>query len=72
MVLYLQGLGWKPNWEENQKGKNIKTLRTDNGTEYELNEFNEYCKEASINMETTIVYNREQNGVAERKNKAIL
>jgi len=29
---------------ENQTGKKIKILRTDNGTEYESNEFNDYCR----------------------------
>ena len=53
-------------------GKKIKILRTDNGTEYESNEFNDYCREASIKRETTTVYTPEQNDVAERKNKNIL
>ena len=57
---------------ENQIGKKIKILRTDNGTEYESNEFNDYCREASIKRETTIVYTPEQNGVAERNNITIL
>ena len=57
---------------ENQKGKKIKFLRTDNGTKYESNEFNDYCREAGIKRETTTVYTPEQNGVAERKSRTIL
>lgn len=38
---------------ENQTQKKIKTLRIDNGTEYESNEFNDYCREDGIKRETT-------------------
>ena len=41
---------------ENQIGKKIKMLRTDNGTKYESNEFNNFCREASIKRETTVTY----------------
>eukprot|EP00253_Pinus_taeda_P035800 PITA_35800 len=57
---------------ENQIKKKIKILRTNNGTEYESNEFHDFCKEASIKRETTTPYTHEQNGVAERKNRTIL
>ena len=57
---------------ENQTGRKIKILRTDNGTEYESNEFNEFCVEAGIKRETTIPYTLEQDGVAERKNRTIM
>ena len=53
---------------ENQTGKKIKILRTDNGIEYESNEFNDYCREVDIKRETTTTYTLEKNGVAERKN----
>eukprot|EP00253_Pinus_taeda_P036299 PITA_36299 len=53
---------------ENQTEKKIKILRTDNGTEYESNEFHDFCKEAGIKRETTTPYTPKQNGVAERKN----
>ena len=33
---------------ENLIGKKIKILRTDNGTEYETNEFRNFCREAGI------------------------
>ena len=57
---------------ENQTEKKIKVLRTNNGTEYESNEFNLFCREAGIKRETTTVYTLEQNGVAERKNRTIV
>ena len=50
---------------ENLTGKKIKILRIDNGTEYETNDLNNFCREAGIKRETTIVYTLEQNGVAE-------
>jgi len=57
---------------ENQSEKRIKILRTDNGTEYEANEFHDYCREAGIKRETTTPYTLEQNGVDERKNCTIV
>eukprot|EP00253_Pinus_taeda_P023865 PITA_23865 len=57
---------------EDQTGKKIKTLRTDNGTEYESKEFNDFCREAGIKRETTVPYTPEQNGVAKRKNRTIM
>ena len=57
---------------ETLTGKKIKILRTNNGTEYESNEFNDFCRGADIKRETTTVYNPEKNGVAERKNRAIV
>ena len=50
---------------ENLIGKKIKILRTDNGIEYETNEFKKFCREAGIKRETTTVSTPEQNGVAE-------
>ena len=66
MVSYLQGLGGKSNREENQ------SLRTENGTEYESKEFNDFCREDGIKRETTTAYTLEENGVAERKNRTIV
>ena len=66
MVPLLQGLGWKSNRKEDQN------FRTDNGTKYESNEFNDYCREVGIKRETTTAYTPEQNGVVERKNQIII
>ena len=57
---------------ENQTEKKIKILRIDNGTEYESNEFHDFCKEAGIKRETTTPYTPEKNGVVERNNRTIV
>jgi hypothetical protein len=57
---------------ENQTGKKIKVLRSDNGGEYTSNEFRDFCKEAGIKRELTVPFNPQQNGVAERKNRTIV
>jgi transposase InsO family protein len=57
---------------ENQIGKKIKVLRSDNGGEYTSNEFKDFYKEAEIKRELTISYNPQQNGVVERKNRSII
>jgi hypothetical protein len=36
---------------ENQTGKKIKVLRSDNGGEYTSNDFKDFCKEAGIKRE---------------------
>lgn len=50
----------------------IKILRTDNGTEYESNEFHDFCNETGIKRETTTPYTPKQNGVAKRKDRTIM
>ena len=57
---------------ENQTRKKIKILRTDNGTKYESNVFNDYYREASIKRGTTTAYTLKKNGVSERKNRSII
>lgn len=47
-------------------------MLTDNGIEYESNEFSEYCREANIKRETTTAYTHKKNGVAERNNHSII
>ncbi len=54
---------------ENQNGRKLKTLRTDNGSEYSL--LDELCAEKGIKRETTIPYTPQQNGLAERMNRTI-
>jgi transposase InsO family protein len=42
---------------ENQTGKKIKVLRSDNGGEYTSNKFNDLCAREDIKRELTIPYN---------------
>jgi transposase InsO family protein len=42
---------------ENQKGKKIKVLRSNNGGEYTSKEFEGFCKEAGIKRELIFSYN---------------
>jgi hypothetical protein len=56
---------------ENQSGKRIKVLRSDNGGEYSSRQFVDFCAQHGIRREMTVPYNPQQNGVAERKNRAI-
>jgi hypothetical protein len=53
---------------ENQFGHQIQKLRTYNGGEYVNNNFISYCTTQSIQMQHTVPYTPQQNGVAERKN----
>ena len=46
-------------------------MRTNNGGEYTRNKLKDLCKQAGI-KELTVPYNPQQNGVAKRKNKAII
>lgn len=41
---------------ENQTNLNIKMLRSNNGSEYVSNEFNEFCAKHGIKMKFTIPY----------------
>jgi transposase InsO family protein len=56
---------------ENQSGKGIKVLRSDNGGEYSSRQFVDFCAQHGIRRQMTIPYNPQQNGVTERKNRAI-
>jgi transposase InsO family protein len=47
-------------------------LRTDNGGEYTFKEFMDFYGGEGIRRELTVPYNPQQNGVAERKNMAIV
>jgi hypothetical protein len=57
---------------ENQTGKKIRVLRSDNGGEYTSKAFMDFCAGEGIRRELTVPYNPQQNGVAERKNRAIV
>jgi hypothetical protein len=57
---------------ENETGRVIKILRSDNGGEYSGNAFEEYLRCHGIKHENTTVYTPQQNGVAERLNRSLL
>lgn len=57
---------------ENQTGKKIKRVRSDNGGEYDNKKFTEFSKQNGIILERTIPYTPQQNGVSERFNRTIM
>ena len=57
---------------ENQSGKKIKVLQSDNGGEYTYGGFVDFYIEVEIKREFTVLYNPQQNGVAERENRTII
>ena len=61
---------WKQEGET-QAGLKIKCLKSDNGGEYDSNQFKEFCSENGIRMIKTVPGTPEQNGVAERMNRTL-
>eukprot|EP00253_Pinus_taeda_P031395 PITA_31395 len=57
---------------EKESGKKVKALRSDNGGEYILDKFKDFCKAKRIQRELIAPHNPQHNGVAERKNKTIM
>jgi transposase InsO family protein len=57
---------------QNQLGKNIKTLRSDRGSEYLSLEFDDHLKECGILSQLTPPGTRQWNGVSERRNRTLL
>ncbi|GJX75492.1 transposable element [Tanacetum coccineum] len=57
---------------ENQTGRKIKRLRTDNGLEFCSREFEAFCRDEGIVRHYTVRYTPQQNGVAERMNRTLL
>jgi len=55
-----------------QFNKKIQTLRTDNGGEYLNHTLRSFCDQHGIVHQTTCPNTPQQNGVAERKNRALL
>ena len=52
--------------------RKIKYLRIDNGFEFCIEEFNDFCKVHGIARHYTIRHTPQQNGVTERMNKTLL
>jgi hypothetical protein len=57
---------------ENLIEKNIEVLRSDNGSEYTSDDFNDFYKEAGIEKDSIVPYNPQQNGFVERKKRSIM
>nr|GEY87648.1 retrovirus-related Pol polyprotein from transposon TNT 1-94 [Tanacetum cinerariifolium] len=57
---------------ENQTGKKIKKLRTDNGLEFYGESFNVLCRKYGIARHHTLVRTPQQNDVVERMNRTIM
>ncbi|KAL2243920.1 UNVERIFIED_CONTAM: Retrovirus-related Pol polyprotein from transposon TNT 1-94 [Sesamum indicum] len=57
---------------ENQRGKRLKSLRTDNGLEFCNKNFDDLCNKFGVERHKTNPYTPQQNGVAERMNRTLL
>ncbi|GKF88145.1 retrovirus-related pol polyprotein from transposon TNT 1-94, partial [Tanacetum coccineum] len=57
---------------ENQTGRKLKKLRTDNSLEFCNQEFNNLCKESGIARHLTVAGTPQRNGLAERMNRTLL
>nr|GEU70191.1 hypothetical protein [Tanacetum cinerariifolium] len=57
---------------EKQFNHKVKTIRSDNGTEFKNNELIEFCGLKGIKREYSNARTSQQNGVAERKNKTLI
>jgi transposase InsO family protein len=57
---------------ENEIGKCLKCLRSDNGGEYCSKEFDDYCSYHGIRREKTVPRTPQENGVSERMNRIIM
>ena len=56
---------------ENQKGRKVKILRSDNGGEYTFKKFKDFLASNDIKHQLSILGLPEQNGVAERMNQML-
>ncbi|GJZ63955.1 putative ribonuclease H-like domain-containing protein [Tanacetum coccineum] len=57
---------------ENQLNHKVKIIRCDNETEFKNYEMNQFCRIKGIKREFSNVRTPQQNGVAERKNRALI
>ncbi|GJY97376.1 retrotransposon protein, putative, ty1-copia subclass [Tanacetum coccineum] len=71
-VLEKQGLFGKKSLVENQTGRTVKKLRTDNGLEFCNREFEQLCIESGIARHLIVVEMPQQNRVAERMNRILM
>ena len=57
---------------ENETGKILKCLNSDNGGEYCIKDFDSYCSHNGIQREKTVPRTPQENGVSERMNRMIM
>ena len=57
---------------ENESGKKINTLRSNNGGEFVKNEFEAFLSKHGIQHQHIVPYTPQQNGVAEWKNRTLV
>jgi hypothetical protein len=57
---------------EKKTERKIKTVRSDNGTEYTSHCLEDFLKQEGIRHELTVEYTPQQNGVSERKNRSLV
>nr|GEW79954.1 hypothetical protein [Tanacetum cinerariifolium] len=57
---------------ENQLSLKMKIIRSDNGTKFKNQDFNQFCGMKGIKREFSVPRPPHQNGVAERKNKTLI
>ncbi|GJS29557.1 putative ribonuclease H-like domain-containing protein [Tanacetum coccineum] len=57
---------------ENQSDHKVKTIRSDNGTEFKNRIMNEFCEMKGIRREFSVARTPQQNGVAKRKNMTLI
>jgi hypothetical protein len=57
---------------ENEAGKKLKCLISENGGEYCNKEFDNYCSYHGIHRENTVPGTPKTNGVSERMNRTIM
>ena len=57
---------------ENQTGSRVRAIKTDKGSEYVNAELAQYLRFKGIVHQTTVSYNPEQKGAAERLNRTLM
>jgi transposase InsO family protein len=55
-----------------RNGRKVNYLRSDNGLEYRVPEFLDFCKAEGIARHFTVKETPQQNGVAEKMNRTML
>ncbi|GKF89963.1 putative ribonuclease H-like domain-containing protein [Tanacetum coccineum] len=57
---------------ENLVDKNVKIIKSDNGTKFKNKVMDDFCREKGIKREYSVARTPQQNGIAERRNRMII